>query len=147
MGITIAKKPQLDINGQRWVEIAPGAEILVGSIAAPLYRSHLAVLNRHMSAINSQCGVGTAEFRIASLPDVEFENSDDLYFDLVATHLVTDWKGVDISETPGVPAPYSPALCKALFEQMPSAYFAALQAGHDIARRIEEKAAVTAEKQ
>ncbi len=147
MAITIAKKPELDINGQRWVEIAPGAELLVGSIAAPLYRSHLAVLNRHMGAINSQCGVGTTEFSIANLPEVEFENSDDLYFDLVSTHLVKDWKGIDVAESPGVPAPYSPALCKELFEQMPSAYFAALKAGHDIAKRIEEKAAATAEKQ
>lgn len=147
MGITIAKKPELDINGQRWVEFAPGAEILVSSIANPIYRSHQALINRHLAAINQQAGVGTAEFSVGSIPDVQLETDDDLFVELAAKHLIKDWKGVDVEENPGEPAPYSPELCTALINQMPSMYFLALRTATDIARRIEEKAKATAEKQ
>ncbi|UXH41630.1 hypothetical protein [Pseudomonas promysalinigenes] len=147
MGVTIAKKPELDINGERWVEFAPGARLLVRSAADPLYRSHLAVLNRHIGLINNQCRVGSQNFSISSLPQVEFENGDDLYFELAAMHLVKNWDGVDVEGSPGSPAPYSTELCKKLFEQMPSAYLAALQAANDIAKRVEEQAKATVEKQ
>lgn len=147
MGITIAKKPELDINGQRWVEFAPGAEILVSSIANPIYRSHQALVNRHLAAINQQTGVGTADFSIGAIPDVQLETDDELFVELAAKHLINDWKGVDVEEKPGEPAPYSPELCVALINQMPSMYFLALRTATDIARRVEEKAKATAEKQ
>ncbi|WP_210014806.1 MULTISPECIES: hypothetical protein [Pseudomonas] len=147
MGITIAKKPELDINGQRWVEFAPGAEILVSSIANPIYRSHQALVNRHLAAINQQAGVGTADFSIGAIPDVQLETDDELFVELAAKHLIKDWKGVDVEEKPGEPAPYSPELCVALINQMPSMYFLALRTATDIARRVEEKAKATAEKQ
>ena len=147
MGLTIAKKPELDINGERWVEFAPGAQILVGSIASPLYKSHQALINRHLAAINQQARVGTAEFSLSDIPDVELETDDDLFVELAAKHLIKDWKGVDVEEKPGEPAPYSAELCIALINQMPSVYFLALRTATDIARRVEEKAAATAEKQ
>ena len=147
MGITIATKPELDINGQRWVEFAPGAEILVSSIANPIYRSHQALVNRHLAAINQQAGVGTADFSIGAIPDVQLETDDELFVELAAKHLIKDWKGVDVEEKPGEPAPYSPELCVALINQMPSMYFLALRTATDIARRVEEKAKATAEKQ
>lgn len=147
MGITIAKKPELDINGERWVEFAPGAEILVGSIASPLYKSHQALINRHLAAINQQARVGTAEFSLSGIPNVELETDDDLFVELAAKHLIKDWKGVDVEEKPGEPVPYSAELCIALINQMPSVYFLALRTATDIARRVEEKAAATAEKQ
>ncbi|HDS1744201.1 hypothetical protein [Pseudomonas sp. M2] len=147
MGITIAKKPELDINGQRWVEFAPGAEILVGSIANPLYKSHQALINRHLALINQQARVGTAEFSLSDIPDVELETDDDLFIELAAKHLIKDWRGVDIEEKPGEPAPYSPELCVQLIKQMNSVYFLALRTGNDIARRVEEKTQSTVEKQ
>lgn len=147
MGITIAKKPELDISGERWVEFAPGAEILVGSIANPLYKSHQSLINRHLTAINQQARVGTAEFSLSGIPNVELETDDDLFVELAAKHLIKDWKGVDVEEKPGEPAPYSAELCIALINQMPSVYFLALRTATDIARRVEEKAAATAEKQ
>lgn len=147
MGLTIAKKPELDINGERWVEIAPGAEILVGSIAHPIYKSKQALIRRHLAAINQQAGVGTDEFTVSALPDAASETDDDLFIDLAVRHLIKDWKGVDVEARPGVPAVYSPELCKALIEQMPSVYFTALQTAVDIAKRVEQKAAETAEKQ
>ncbi|ANY87651.1 MULTISPECIES: hypothetical protein [Pseudomonas] len=147
MAFTIAKKPELDISGERWVEFAPGAQILVGSIANPLYKSHQALINRHLAAINQQARVGTAEFSLSEIPDVELETDDDLFVELAAKHLIKDWKGVDVEEKPGEPAPYSAELCIALINQMPSVYFLALRTATDIARRVEEKAAATAEKQ
>ncbi|WP_367237187.1 hypothetical protein VXM67_16780 [Pseudomonas sp. Rh2] len=147
MAFTIAKKPELDISGERWVEFAPGAQILVGSIANPLYKSHQALINRHLAAINQQVRVGTAEFSLSEIPDVELETDDDLFVELAAKHLIKDWKGVDVEEKPGEPAPYSAELCIALINQMPSVYFLALRTATDIARRVEEKAAATAEKQ
>ncbi|WP_312143250.1 hypothetical protein [Stutzerimonas kunmingensis] len=146
MGITIAKKPELDLNGQRWVQFAPGAEILVGSIASPIYKSHQALINRHLALINQQARVGTAEFSLADIPDVELETDDDLFIELAAKHLIRDWKGVDVEERPGEPAPYTPELCIQLIKQMNSVYFLALRTGADIARRVEEKAAATVEK-
>ncbi len=70
MGITIAKKPELDINGERWVHFKVGsdglavkcdkgpdtASILVASIANPIYKSHQAVIRRHLAALNQQAG-------------------------------------------------------------------------------------------
>ncbi|NQD74119.1 hypothetical protein [Pseudomonas sp. CM27] len=146
MGITIAKKPELDLNGQRWVKFAPGAEILVGSIASPIYKSHQALINRHLALINQQARVGTAEFNLSEIPDVELETDDDLFIELAAKHLIKDWKGVDVEERPGEPAPYTPELCIQLIKQMNSVYFLALRTGTDIARRVEEKAAATVEK-
>lgn len=161
MGITIAKKPELDINGQRWVhfKVGPGglavkceqgpdtAAILVASIANPIYKSHQAVIRRHVAALNHQAGVGTAGFTIDSIPDVELETDDDLFIDLATKHLIKDWKGIDVEERPGEAAAYTPELCKSLIEQMPSIYFLALRTGLDIAKRIEEQAQATAEKQ
>lgn len=147
MAFTIAKKPELDINGTRWVEFAPGAKILVGSIANPIYKSHQALIRRHLAAINQQTGVGTTEFNVSTIPGVEFETDDDMFVDLAARHLIKDWEGVDVEERPGQPAAYSPELCKALIEQMPEVYFLALRTAVDIAKRVEEQAAATAEKQ
>ncbi|ATR82788.1 hypothetical protein CS390_09570 [Pseudomonas sp. HLS-6] len=147
MGITIANKPELDINGTRWVEIAPGAKILVGSTASPLYKSNYALIQRHLASIDMQTRVGTKDFSIADAAPVVFEQEDEMLVDLVSTHLIKAWEGIDEVDNPGVPAPYSPALCKALIRQMPNVYFLAIKTGSDIARRIEEKAQVTAEKQ
>ncbi|MNT53712.1 hypothetical protein D3C72_1908090 [compost metagenome] len=70
-----------------------------------------------------------------------------MFVELAAKHLIKDWKGVDIEEAPGVPAKYSADLCIALIGQYPGVYFLALRTATDIARRVEEKAAATAEKQ
>ncbi|WP_258166582.1 hypothetical protein [Pseudomonas poae] len=146
MGITINKKPELDIDGSRWVEIAKGAKILVGSIASPMYKSHQALIKRHLASIDQQTQVGTKAFNLADIPNAEFEADDDLFIDLAARHLILDWEGVDVAEKPGVPAKYSPELCVQLIRQMPSVYFVAVQTGLDVAVRAEEKAKETAGK-
>lgn len=144
--LTIAKKPELDIDGTRWVEIAPGAKILVGSTAAPLYKSNYALIQRHLQSIDAQARVGTQQFTGESIGAVAFEDESELLIELVAKHLIKDWEGVDEIEKPGVPAPYSPGLCKQLIYQMPSVYFTAIQTGRDIAMRAAEQAQVTAGK-
>ncbi len=146
MGLTINKKPELDINGSRWVEISEGAKILVGSIANPMYKSHQALVKRHLAAIDLQTRVGTKSFSLADIPNAEFEGDDDLFIDLAARHLILDWEGVDVVENPGVPAKYTPELCIQLIRQMPSVYFTAVQTGLDVAVRAEEKAKETAGK-
>ena len=146
MAFTIAKKPELDINGKRWVEFAPGAKILVGSIANPIYKSHQSLIKRHLASIDQQSKVGTAGFSVADIPGEEIEIDEDLFIDLAARHLISDWEGVDVADQPGVPAPYSPDLCKRLIQQMPSVYFLAVQTGLDIAVRAEEKVLATTKK-
>lgn len=144
--LTIAKKPELDIDGTRWVEIAPGAKILVGSTAAPLYKSNYALIQRHLNSIDAQTRVGTQQFTGESIGAVVFEDESELLIELVAKHLIKDWEGVDEVDEPGVPAPYSPDLCKQLIYQMPAVYFAAIQTGRDIAVRAEAQAQATAGK-
>lgn len=146
MAFTISKKPELDINGKRWVEFAPGAKILVGSIANPIYKSHQSLIKRHLTSIDQQSKVGTAAFSVAEIPQEEIEIDDDLYIDLASRHLISDWEGVDVADQPGIPAPYSPELCKQLIQQLPSVYFLAVQTGLDIATRAEARAQATAKK-
>lgn len=160
MGITITKKPELDANGERWVSFRKtplggieqcskeeaDASILVGSTAAPLYKSHYGLIVRHLGAIDAQTRVGTNDFGSDSLPSVVFEQESDLLIDLVAKHLIKDWEGIDETDNPGVPAPYSKELCKSLMYQMPGVYFIAIQVGRDIALRAEEKSEETAGK-
>ena len=146
MGITITKKPELDIDGTRWVEIAPGAKILVGSTAGPIYKSHYALIQRHLGAIDAQARVGTKEFGAQCLAEVVFEDESELLIDLVSKHLIKDWEGVDEADHPGIPAPFSSALCKSLIYQMPEVYFKAIQTGRDIALRAEDQAQETAGK-
>jgi len=146
MGFTIARKPELDLHGQRWVEFAPGAKILVASIANPIYKSHQSLIKRHLVSIDQQSKVGTAAFSVADIPQEEIEIDDDLYIDLVSRHLISNWEGVDVADQPGIPAPYSPELCKQLIQQMPSVYFLAVQTGLDIATRAEERVQATVKK-
>lgn len=146
MGITIAKKPELDINGERWVEFAPGAKILVASFANPLYKSSKAIVQRHLQAIDAQAKAGTKEFKLEAIQDVELETADDLFFELAARHLIKDWEGVDVAELPGQPAKYTPELCIQLMEQMPEVYWLAIRTALDIATRAEQKAEETAGK-
>lgn len=160
MGITIAKKPELDVNGERWVHFQVTKEgaavkceagentaaILVGSIANPIYKSHQALINRHLAAINQQAGIGTSGFSLSAIPDVEIETDDDLFIELAAKHLIKDWKGIDVEDKPGVPAPYSPELCIRLIKQLNGVYYLALRTATDIAVRSEEKAQETAKK-
>lgn len=146
MGITI-KKPEIDIDGTRWVEFADGAKILVASFGNPLFKSHKALVQRHLDAIDAQTRAGTKDFSLEAVAGVEFESGDDLFYELAARYLIKDWQGVDVAESPGTPAAYTPELGIQLIRMMPDVYWVAVRTALDIMTRAEEKAAATAEKQ
>lgn len=145
MAFTI-KKPELDSDGTRWVEFSKGAKILVASFGNPLFKSHKALVQRHLDAIDTQTKSGTKDFRLSEVPDVEFESGDDLFFELAARYLIKDWEGVDVSENPGVPAKYTPELCIQLMGMMPEVYWLAIRTSLDIMTRAKEKAKITSGK-
>lgn len=145
MGITI-RKPELDREGQRWVEFTKGAKILVASFGNPLFKSHKAIVERHLGAIDAQTKTGTKDFSLAPVADIEFESGDDLYYELAARYLIKDWEGVDVAENPGVPAEYTPELCIQLLQMMPDVYWVAIRTSLDIMTRAEERAKETAKK-
>jgi len=146
MGITI-KKPELDIEGQRWVDFAPGAKLLVASFGNPLFKSHKAIIQRHLDSIDIQTRAGTKDFSLDVVAEVELESGDDLYFELAARHLIKDWQGVDVADNPGVPAHYTPKLGVELLKMMPDVYWTVVRASLDIMTRAKERATETAEKQ
>lgn len=155
MAITLKKKPELDLDGTRWVHFKlddsgehllpnqseEGADLslLVGSTANPLFRSHHALIQRHMSAIDAQARVGTKEFSPLALDPLKFDSMDDMLVGLVSKHLVKDWKGVQEEAEKGVPAPYTQERGQVLLRQYPELYWFVLQTGADIAHRIKEK--------
>jgi hypothetical protein len=162
MAITLKKKPELDLHGTRWVHfklakeggrLAPHAveegsdlSLLVASIMNPLYQSHLALIQRHIARIDMAAGVGTREFDPAALGEVAYDEQGRLLVVLATEQLIKDWKGVQEAEEPGVPAEYTPARCKVLLDDHPELYLYAIQAGNDIAARIEQRAQETAGK-
>lgn len=146
MGITI-KKPELDIEGQRWVDFAPGAKLLVASFGNPMFKSHKAIIQRHLDSIDLQTKAGTKDFSLDAVAEVEIESGDDLYFELAARHLIKDWQGVDVADNPGFPAQYTPKLGVELLKMMPDVYWIVVRAALDIMTRAKERAAETAEKQ
>lgn len=162
MAITLKKKPELDLHGTRWVhfkldeegghllpiDIEEGSDLslLVGSTANPLFKSHHALINRHMTSIDAQARVGTREFDPIALEEVKFDSMDDMLKGLVAKHLIQDWKGVQEEEDPGVPAPYTAERGITLLGQYPELYWFSLKTGTDIALRAEARAEETSGK-
>lgn len=162
MAITLKKKPELDLNGTRWVhfkldedgehllpvDLEEGADLslLVGSTASPLFKSHHALINRHMASIDAQARVGTREFDPIALEEVKFDSMDDMLIGLVAKHLIRDWKGVQEEEEKGIPAPYTPERGVVLLRQYPELYWLSLKTGTDIALRAEARAEETSGK-
>ncbi len=162
MAITLKKKPELDLNGTRWVhfkldeegehlvpsEMEEGSDLslLVGSTAAPLFRSHHALIQRHMASIDAQARVGTRDFNPVVLEPVKFDSMDDMLVGLVAKHLIQDWKGVQEEAEKGVPAEYTPERGRILLGQYPELYWLSLKIGTDIALRAEARAEETSGK-
>ncbi|WP_020190738.1 hypothetical protein [Pseudomonas putida] len=146
MAFVISQAPKLDIEGTRWVDIATGVKIKVGSAANPKFKSHHAMIQRHQSIVDSRYGVGTEGFDPvnAEIPDIE--SMDDMLVDLVCKHIILDWEGVQEADQPGVDAPYTQERGKLLIGLRPDVYFTALQVATDIATRAEERAKETAKK-
>ncbi|HDS1765639.1 hypothetical protein NPS42_15005 [Pseudomonas putida] len=146
MALVISQAPKLDLEGTRWVEIAPGVKIQVGSAANPKFKSHHAMIQRHQSIVDSRYGVGTEGFDPVNAEIPEIESMDDMLVDLVCKHIILGWEGVEEAGQPGVDTPYTQERGKLLIAQRPDVYFTALQVATDIATRAEERAKETAKK-
>lgn len=146
MAFVISQAPKLDIEGTRWVEIAPGVKIKIGSAANPKFRSHHALIQRHQAIVDSRYGVGTDGFDPVNAEIPEIESMDDMLVDLVCKHIILGWEGVEEAEQPGADTPYTQERGKLLIAQRPDVYFTALQVASDIATRAEERAKETAKK-
>lgn len=129
----ILKTPKFDANAERWIEPMAGLKLKVGSISNPAFRSHNAMVRRHISKLDERFKVGTAEFNPADI-DVS-DISDDLLIDSVAKHLLLDWEGVGEADEAGkkIAIDYSAEKGKALLLQHPELYWAVLSTASDIA--------------
>ncbi len=129
----ILKTPKFDANAERWIEPMDGLRLKVGSISNPAFRSHNAMVRRHISKLDDRFKVGTSEFNPADI-DVS-DISDDLLIDSVAKHLLLNWEGVGVADEAGkeTAIEYSAEKGKALMLQHPELYWAVLSTASDIA--------------
>lgn len=146
MALVISQAPKLDLEGVRWVEIAPGVKIKIGSAGNPKFKSHHALIQRHHSIVDARYGVGTEGFDPANAEIPGIESMEDMLVDLVCKHIILGWEGVEEAAHPGVDTPYTWERGKLLIDQRPDVYFTALQVASDIATRAEERAKETAKK-
>ncbi|WP_312055851.1 hypothetical protein [Pantoea brenneri] len=135
----ILKTPKLDANSVRWITPMEGLKLKVGSISNPAFRSHNAIVRRHIDKLDARFKVGTPDFNPAEIDVTEI--SDDLLIDSVAKHLLIDWEGVGTADESGAenPIPYTPESGKALLLQHPELYWAVLNTASDIAAGKEEQ--------
>lgn len=129
----ILKTPKFDANSERWIEPMEGLRLKVGSISNPAFRSHNAMVRRHISKLDERFKVGTSEFNPAELDVTDI--SDDLLIDSVAKHLLLGWEGVGEADESGkeTAIEYSAEKGKALLLQHPELYWAVLSTASDIA--------------
>ncbi|KEY43386.1 hypothetical protein ABEG75_11555 [Pantoea agglomerans] len=135
----ILKTPKLDVNSERWITPMEGLKLKVGSISNPAFRSHNAIVRRHIDKLDARFKVGTPDFNPAEIDVTEI--SDDLLIDSVAKHLLIDWEGVGEANDGGneKAVEYSAEKGKALLLQHPELYWAVLGTASDIAAGKEEQ--------
>ncbi len=100
--------PKIDLNGERWFSPYKKPEdserqfsaeeeslfklrLLVASSENPQYRSRNALVRRHIDKMDAGYKVGTKEFNLASVGDID--SVDDLLIDNVARFLLKGWEG------------------------------------------------------
>jgi len=129
----ILKTPKLDANSERWITPMEGLKLKVGSISNPAFRSHNAIVRRHIDKLDARFKVGTPDFNLAEIDVTEI--SDDLLIDSVAKHLLIDWEGVGEADEAEkeIAIEYSSGKGKALLLQHPELYWAVLSTASDIA--------------
>ncbi|MDK2633187.1 hypothetical protein QMZ93_07495 [Pantoea stewartii subsp. indologenes] len=130
----IILKPKFDAGSERWIEPMEGLKLKVCSLSKPQFRSHNAMVRRHIDKLDSHYHVGTPEFNPAEV-DVS-EIADDLLIDSVTQHLLLDWEGVGEADEGGneTAVQYTPEKGKALLLQHPELYWAVLGAASEIAQ-------------
>ena len=154
--------PKIDLNGERWFnpyqkaedsqkEYTPEEEslfklrLLVTSSENPQYRSRNALVRRHIDKMDAGNKVGTKEFNLASVGDID--SVDDLLIDNVARFLLKGWEGVgQLVDGIEVALDYTPELGAAMLKQHPEFYWLILAEAANIAQGKEQQTQETVKK-
>lgn len=154
--------PKIDLNGERWFspyqkpensqeEYTPEEEslfklrLLVASSENPQYRSRNALVRRHIDKMDAGYKVGTKEFNLASVGDID--SVDDLLIDNVARFLLKGWEGVgQLVDGSEVALDYTPELGIAMLKQHPELYWLILAEAAKIAQGKEQQTQETVKK-
>lgn len=131
--------PKIDLNGERWFSPYKKPEdserqfsaeeeslfklrLLVASSENPQYRSRNALVRRHIDKMDAGYKVGTKEFNLASVGDID--SVDDLLIDNVARFLLKGWEGVgQLVDGSEVALDYTTELGIAMLKQYPDLYW------------------------
>lgn len=155
----LIKAPRADIGSERWfhpykrpakkegeqaVAATPEQEalyslaFLVRSGANNQFRSRNAVIRRHIEKMDNAANVGTKDFSLESMPDID--NVDDLLIENLARYILIDWKGVgELVEGKEVPVDYTPEKGVQMLKQNAVLYWSILGEANDIAEGKEQQ--------
>lgn len=137
--------PRIDLGGERWFSPMEGLRLLVSSSENSQYRSRNALVRRHIDKLDASYQVGTAEFDLASVGDID--SVDDLLIDNVARYLLKGWEGVgEVVDGAEVPIDYTPEHGAALLKQHPELYWQILGEAASIAQGKEQQKQDTVKK-
>ena len=136
---------KIDLNGERWIGekegLQKGLRLKIGSIQNPEYRSRNALIRRHMEKLDATYNVGTSEFVLSAVGDID--SSDDLLIENCARFLLLDWQGVgEMIDGKAQAIDYSPEKGILLLQEKPALYWIILSVAAQIAegkqKQIEE---------
>lgn len=129
---------RLDADETRWIEPEKGLKLKVGSIESHGFKSTNSIVRRHISALDASLKIGTKEFDLSTIGDVD--SLDELLLETCAKHLLLDWQGVgELVGGKEIAIEYTPENGLALLKQKPELYWAILKTGSDIAQGIKEQ--------
>ncbi|MSE14780.1 hypothetical protein GKC49_06420 [Pantoea agglomerans] len=136
---------KIDLNGERWIGekegLKKGLRLKVGSIQNPEYRSRNALIRRHMDKLDATYNVGTSEFILSEVGDID--SSDDLLIENCARYLLLDWQGVgEMIDGKAQAIDYTPEKGVLLLQAQPTLYWIILSVAAQIAegkqKRVED---------
>lgn len=137
--------PRIDLNGERWIEPFEGLRLKVASADNHQYRSRNALVRRHIDKMDSSLKVGTSDFSLADIGDVD--SVDDLLIENCARYLLKDWEGVgEVVDGKEQAIEYTADKGVALIKQHPELYFLILAAASEIAEGKAEQVKETVKK-
>ncbi|STT78390.1 ydaY [Klebsiella pneumoniae] len=111
----------------------------------PQYRSRNALVRRHIDKMDAGYKVGTKEFNLASVGDID--SVDDLLIDNVARFLLKGWEGVgQLVDGSEVALDYTPELGIAMLKQYPDLYWLILARPQALLRGKEQQTQETVKK-
>lgn len=137
--------PRIDLDGERWFSPIEGMRLLVCSSENPQYRSRNALVRRHIDKMDASFQVGTTEFDLASVGDID--SIDDLLIENASRYLLKGWEGVgEIVDGVEVPIEYSPEGGACLLKQHPELYWKVILEAASIAQGKELQTQETVKK-